>query len=134
MNSVGPLIDSLRHTMLVKSNALQIQLQSSAIFREAVAASMDSRGFPSMNPRRNSSVLIATPFERRAECAQQRMHLPAGKDARWVVDEYVRWLPESLWFLRCKSRVEAFALFALAERSVAYSHYPRSAGRRTTPC
>ena len=128
MNLVEPLIDSLRHTMLVKSNALQMQLQSSAIsFREAVAASMDSRGFP---PEPTKKARRADrPFDRRAERSVQRMHLPAGKDARWVVDEYVRWLPGP----GSCAAVESSVRFYLRLLSVPLLNLSEK-GRRITPC
>lgn len=104
MNLVGPLIDSLRHTMLVRPNALQDTIESSATpFRAAVAASMDSRGFPLVNPR--NQLKRADRHTIRAQSrvrSVQRLPLPPGKDARWAVDEYARWLPESLRILHCK--------------------------------
>ena len=114
---VGPLIDSLRHTMLVTSNPLQEQLEPTAIsFREAVFESMDERGFPLQNPRKRMKRSDKyTIREQRRVRSVQRFVLPPNKDARWTVEEYVRWLPEFLWLiLRCKvegTRVRFFLRF-----------------------
>ena len=102
---MGPLIDSLRHTMLVTPNRLQQQLAPDAItFREAVAESMDDQGFPLQNPRQKMKRADKhTIREQRRVRSVQRLPLPPNKDARWTVEEYVRWLPKFLWLiLRCK--------------------------------
>ncbi|MAA79581.1 MAG: nucleoside-diphosphate sugar epimerase [Deltaproteobacteria bacterium] len=105
LDLVGPLIDSLRHTMVVDENPLQEQLKANAVsFREAVSASMDDKGFPLQNPRRKlrraDQHIIR---EQRRVRSVQRLPLPPNKDAHWTVEEYVRWLPQFLWLvLRCR--------------------------------
>lgn len=102
---VGPLVDSLRHTMLVTSNPLQEQLAPTAItFREAVSESMDERGFPLQNPRKRMKKSDKNTIREQGRVRSvQRLPLPPNKDARWTVEEYVRWLPQFLWLLlRCK--------------------------------
>ena len=103
---VGPLIDSLRHTMLVTPNPLQERLESSAItFREAVAESMDERGFPLHNPRKRMKKSDRhTIREQRRVRSVQRFSLPPNKDARWTLEEYVRWLPISMVVFTMQSR------------------------------
>ena len=114
---VGPLIDSLRHTMVVKPNPLQAQLEGTATrVREAVAESMDERGFPLSNPRQKMTRADRhTIREQRRVRSVQRLPLPAARDARWAAEEYVRWLPQFLWLiLRCKveeDRVRFFLRF-----------------------
>ncbi|MEL6544803.1 MAG: nucleoside-diphosphate sugar epimerase, partial [Myxococcota bacterium] len=40
----------------------------------------------------------------RAVRSVQRLPLPSERDARWVAQEYVRWLPGFVWpFLRCET-------------------------------
>ena len=113
---VSPLIDSLRHDLRAKSNLLQDQLVSSAVtFRESVAASMDEHGFPLQNPRqelkREDQQMI---HEQRRVRSVQRLPLPPGRDARWVLEEYVRWLPQFLKpFLRCDVLENGRVLFCL---------------------
>jgi hypothetical protein len=105
MDLVGPLIDSLRHTMLVDSNPLQVQLESTAVsFREAVSESMDHQGFPLRNPRQKlKRADLNTIRKQRRVRSVQRLPLPPNKDARWTAEEYVRWLPKFLWLiLRCR--------------------------------
>ena len=73
-------------------------------FREAVAESMDEQGFPLQNPRQKMKRADRhTIREQRRVRSVQRLPLPPNKDARWTVEEYVRWLPQFLWLiLRCK--------------------------------
>ncbi len=117
MDLVGPLIDSLRHTMLVDSNPLQEQIEPNAIhFRTAVRESMDERGFPLQNPRQKLKRADRNTIrEQRRVRSVQRLPLPSNTDARWTVEEYVRWLPKFLWLiLRCKvedRRVRFFLRF-----------------------
>ena len=98
MDLVGPLIDSLRHTMLVNPNPLQLKLEPMAIsFREAVAGSVDERGYPLRNPRQElKKADRATIRKQRRVRSVQRLSLPPNRDARWTAEEYVCWLPQFL--------------------------------------
>lgn len=96
MALVGPLVDSLRHDMVVRDNPLQRALLPEALsFREALARSMTPEGNPIENPRAairsNDDRLIRK--EKRVRSVQ-RLPLPSGCDAQWVLDEYLRWLPD----------------------------------------
>ena len=86
---VGPLIDSLRHTMLVTSNPLQEQWSRPPSLFEPVSDSMDERGFPLQNPRKRMKSSKHTIREQRRVRSVQRLPLPPNKDARWTVEEYV---------------------------------------------
>ena len=51
---VGPLIDSLKHDLVVKKNRLQqLIIDKSEQFEKSLENSMDKKGFPINNPRQN---------------------------------------------------------------------------------
>lgn len=84
---VNPLIDSLRHHMVVHDAAPQHALAQPATgFREAArdAIAGGSTGRSESWRKRRSG---------RDVRSVQRLPLPAGKDARWVAAEYMAWLP-----------------------------------------
>jgi len=113
---VGPLVDSLRHDLQARPNRLQDQLVNSAVtFRESLAASMDERGFPLQNPRQElRREDQQTIHEQRRVRSVQRLRLPSGRDARWALEEYLRWLPQFLKpFLRCDVSDDGRVLFCL---------------------
>ena len=98
MELVGPLVDSLKHDMVVNENPLQQKISSDALsFRDAIKESMDVTGRSVRNPREalrpKDDNLIR--IERRVRSVQ-RFFLPKGKDAQWVMQEYLRWLPDFL--------------------------------------
>ena len=102
---VSPLVDSLRHDLKVRPNPVQDQLLVNAVtFRESVAASMDQLGYPLRNPRQElKREDQQTIREQRRVRSVQRLPLPPGRDARWALEEYVRWLPQFLNpFLACE--------------------------------
>jgi uncharacterized protein YbjT (DUF2867 family) len=91
---VAPLVESLRHDIPVGSNPLQDRLEPMA-FEAALATALDSAGRPMAPP---SSIRLTAPVRSRLRQAKsvrsvQRLPLPAGRDARWVAEEYLRFLP-----------------------------------------
>jgi nucleoside-diphosphate-sugar epimerase len=116
MQLVAPLVDSLCHDMVVRQNPLQDRLlEESVSFGEAVKSSMEINGLPKSNPRqvirsRDDSVIRS---ERRVRSVQ-RLHLPPGKTAYWVMEEYLRWLPGLLRYLiECRVEENGRVLFRL---------------------
>ena len=112
---VAPLIESLVHPMVARDRRLQAALDlpglglddslraalhtgaldTGALDTAAAPASgagVQSRPVPEPVP---TAVYRAPPELRTAPRARsvQRLVLPPGKDAQWVADEYVRWLP-----------------------------------------
>lgn len=75
---VRPLIESLRHPMIVSDPWLQREMGSPGRpFREALRESISqSRG-----------------WKRPIARSVQRLPLPAGRDAQWIGDAYFDWLP-----------------------------------------
>lgn len=101
---VGPLIESLRHSMVPDDNPLQAWLQRDAIpFETALRRSIDEKGRALPNPRRQIRDQDDAYLEKaRTVRSVQRLPLPPQRDARWVANEYMRWLPRFIWILlRC---------------------------------
>lgn len=102
---VGPLVESLRHPMVARPNPLQAALQEQGVlsFETSLRASLDPKGRLLPNPRDGFRPLDEKLIrEARRVRSVQRMELPPGKSARWVSEEYYRWLPRMVRpFLRC---------------------------------
>lgn len=84
---VNPLIDSLRHDMVVHDPEPQNRLARPAIaFRDAARAAIaGEKAHRSASWRRRRAG--------RDVRSVQRLPLPPRKDARWVADTYMAWLP-----------------------------------------
>ncbi|HJL15893.1 MAG TPA: NAD-dependent epimerase/dehydratase family protein [Sandaracinaceae bacterium LLY-WYZ-13_1] len=97
---VGPLIESLEHTVLPETNWLNDWLQATGTrsFEDALRASIDEDGRPLDNPRQR---LVKSDVpkirESRTVRSVQRLPLPDGADGAWAMDEYLRWLPRFMW-------------------------------------
>ena len=90
---VGPLVLSLRHEMVARDLRLSEQSGlASTPTRVALEQALAHTG--SASPQRPSGPAKASLVR-----SVQRMSLPAGRDAAWAADEYVRWLPRALWWL-----------------------------------
>jgi len=91
---VAPLIESLRHDMLVRPEArlplvtpvtsVESMLSDAAEGQHAIAAA--PLAFRGAAPTKGPSTV----------CSVQRLRLPPGRDAQWVAAEYTRWLPGAL--------------------------------------
>lgn len=89
---VGPLIESLRHDMVCRDNALLRALRPDALgFDAALAESLARTSAPGPSPRADTESRRAL---RRARTVRsvQRLPLPPGRDARFVAAEYPRFL------------------------------------------
>lgn len=128
---VGPLIESLRHNIPPQDNPLQQRLVKDAVpFDEALKRSLDDDGKPVANPRK----VLRTGDDARLRAARtvrsvQRLPLPEGANAEWVVHEYMRWLPRFVWpFLKVEtinSKIRFLVRFtkvALLELTLATTH------------
>jgi uncharacterized protein YbjT (DUF2867 family) len=113
---VGPLIESLRHSVVPASNPLQDWLVQEAVpFDEALQQSLDAEGRALPNPRRQITPGDQAKLrEARTVRSVQRMVLPPQRDATWVAAEYMRWLPRFVWpFLRCRVSDDGVVQFYL---------------------
>jgi uncharacterized protein YbjT (DUF2867 family) len=95
---VGPLVQSLRHDMVAES----LELQTLAgipgkTFQTALRESLASNGHQKKNQPRafQKAARNDDPDVR----SIQRLPLPHGKNAYWVSEEYMRWLPRFFPFL-----------------------------------
>lgn len=101
---VGPLVESLRHPMIAEPNALQTALgEAFILFEDSLRASLDDQGRLLPNPRDRVRPMDDKLIRQsRRVRSVQRMNLPPHKTARWVMEEYYRWLPRVVRpFLRC---------------------------------
>lgn len=96
---VGPLIESLRHSMVPDDNWLQVWLRNGATrFEDALRNAVDKDGELLANPRR----ILRSADDARLRKAKtvrsvQRLPLPRTVGADWVATEYARWLPRFVW-------------------------------------
>ncbi len=101
---VGPLVQSLRHDMVARDNPLQRWLAPDALaFEDALRLAMAEE-------RPRTPRLMLTSRDRRRVRADrtvrsvQRLPRPDGQSARWIGEEYVRWLPSvPIPGLRCET-------------------------------
>ena len=104
MALTGPLVESLRHNMVVRDNPLQRELSQFGLkpFEAALRESLNEEGKEYPNPRKahrkkDDEIIKQASYVR----SVQRLPLPESKDAYWVAREYLRWLPHFVWpFLR----------------------------------
>ena len=102
---VGPLVDSLKHDMVANPNPLLAYLADGAVgFEQALQQSLDAdkrligSRLDALRPR-DLRVMRAAKRVR----SVQRLPLPAGISARWVAEEYYRWLPRFVWpLIQCR--------------------------------
>ena len=84
---VGPLVSSLRHSMLPANNKLaELAGVKPLSFEEALKQTLR---FPP--PPKAPATKHVPP---KLVCSVQRLHLPQGRKAEWVAREYARWLPD----------------------------------------
>ncbi len=91
---VGPLLESLRHPMVVRDRRFQEAAGVPGMdFDAAVRAALTERGGGTTPAWRASGVRRGGAFHVRSV---QRLPLPAGRSARWAAEEYSAWLPRLL--------------------------------------
>lgn len=106
---VAPLIESLKHPMVARDRRLQEQLGLPGLsLDEALAATLRAEAEPEdREPAPRTQPRTPRRRKRRQDTlvrSVQRMVLPPGRDATWVADEYMRWLPT--WLIARVLRVE----------------------------
>jgi uncharacterized protein YbjT (DUF2867 family) len=108
---VLPLVESLRHD-LVATDGLVFQ-EGAGIepvpLREALARAVAEEALAPPSPAGPRAASV-----NRRVCSVQRLRAPKGHDARWVAEEYVRWLPRFMApFLRVEVDAERTCRFYL---------------------
>ncbi|MEO1482992.1 MAG: NAD-dependent epimerase/dehydratase family protein [Myxococcota bacterium] len=114
MELATPLVESLRHRMVVADNPVQRRIRDGLVdFESSLRESLEKSGEPAPNPRRALIPKERSVMKRaRAVRSVQRLPLPEKRDASWVAREYVRWLPGFVWpFLRCETSEEGVCGF-----------------------
>lgn len=97
---VGPLVESLEHSLVPEPNWLNDWIQDTGplAFEDALSVSVDGTGRPFDDPRvellRSDEATIRSA---RTVRSVQRLPLPTSADAAWVRREYMRWLPRFMW-------------------------------------
>jgi len=93
---VAPLVESLRHPMLVRDQRLHTLANSPHIsFEAALQQALGTKEAP--RPTRLPVAYQGLPSAvatRPDVRSVQRLALPPGRDAAWVAAEYMRWLPQ----------------------------------------
>jgi uncharacterized protein YbjT (DUF2867 family) len=131
---VAPLVQSLAHPMVARDRRLQEAAGIPGIsFSEAIARAIAVEheavtARTSLPPRAFRS---AAPERRRGVRSVQRLPLPPGRDAEWVADEYMRWLPSGMRPLRVEVdavRVARFYLLGVPSALLELSFAPGRSG------
>ncbi len=85
---VYPLIESLEHPMVARASNLYPGIGSERSYVDLLKKA-------SLQPKSSRS-LFRFRVQRKTVRSVQRLHLPEGKDAAWVKDQYLDWLPRFL--------------------------------------
>jgi uncharacterized protein YbjT (DUF2867 family) len=99
---IGPLVESLRHTMVCRDHQLAARYGlKTKPFQEALEAALkQSHSMKSLSARgpeiRTMTQLNAIP-SLNTVCSVQRLPLPPGRCAEWVAERYATWLIEFLY-------------------------------------
>lgn len=97
---VNPLLDSLKHSLVARPNALQSYISKGAIsFEQSVTEAIDSAANPLPHPRfrelPKDNILLKQAKRVRSV---QRMPLPQGWDAKRLAHTYFQWLQQQTEF------------------------------------
>ncbi len=98
----GPLVESLRHEMTARDDALARAARlTPTSFEDALAASVAEEASLGGEAFAFAVAGASAPASRSTVTSVQRMKLPPGRDASWAAAEYPRWLSGALgWLLR----------------------------------
>jgi uncharacterized protein YbjT (DUF2867 family) len=102
---VYPLIESLEHPMLARPSHLFSNRELTASYRELLKS-------VSFKSKRGRS-FFRFQAQRKTVRSVQRIALPQGKDAKWVKDQYLNWIPRFLSPLIVVKKVGDLTLFSL---------------------
>ena len=96
---IQPLLQSLKHDMLAKNTAFQDRLLPQTQSFEASfsqACKTEKKPVHTSKQRKKESKQLK---KASAVRSVQRMYVPDGKDAYWLAEEYLRWLPQAFQLL-----------------------------------
>lgn len=132
---ITPLVESLRHDMIVTDGLLHQKTQFQRTpFKKAVEDTL--RAEREKNEESVKQELLSLNWslaQKKSVCSIQRMPLPIGHDAFWVAEEYARWLPIFFKvFIRVKVDAEKNLAFYISGLPWALLELNFSAERSTT--
>ncbi len=104
-NLIYPLIESLEHPMLAR----QSNLFPNSEYAKSYSDLLKNVSFKS-KPGRSFFRFRA---QRKTVRSVQRLKLPLGKDAKWVKDQYVNWMPRFLSPLIAVKKVDDLTRFSI---------------------
>lgn len=93
---VRPLVESLQHDM-VATDGLVLQAQVGLVgrpLRDSLAKAVAEQA--TLDHARSRASRRRAGVKDRRVCSVQRLRVAPGRDASWVAEEYVRWLPRFL--------------------------------------
>ncbi len=93
---VSPLVESLRHELIVEPNALMEKFDQRKSFREAAKRALFEKDTIPKLPKRTHA---SSKNEKNTVRSVQRLPNPGNKSASWVAQEYMRWLPSYLRYI-----------------------------------
>lgn len=131
---VAPLIQSLAHSMVVHDRRLQEEAGVPGLtFRAAIARALNDEDRPGHESAPAPAAYGAPRAARPAAGVRsvQRLPLPRGRNAAWVAEEYMRWLPGGMRPLRVEvdgQRVCRFYLRGVREPLLQLSFAPDRSG------
>ena len=116
---VAPLIQSLAHSMVAHDCRLQQEAGIPGLgFRASVARALEVEQAATKSPAVAASAQRPRKKASRVVRSVQRLPLPRGRDAAWVAEEYLRWLPGGMRPVRVEiegGRVCPFYLKGIGE-------------------
>jgi len=92
---VSPLISSLRYEMLARDDAqYRLEGEPQTPIRDTLKAALTAPAAVQAQPRafRSAGKEASAPMV----LSVQRMRIPAGRDAEWAAEMYIRWLPTAM--------------------------------------
>lgn len=111
---VGPLVQSLRHSMVAGKSALQQKLGlTGRPFKESVEHAVFTEGPPECTEVKTVMPLARDLPPRSLVRSVQRLPIPANTTAEYVAKEYLRWLPYFSSLLVVRTDARGWARFYL---------------------
>lgn len=96
---IRPLLQSLKHDMIAKNTQFQDRvLTQTQSFEASFAHAYKTERKPINSPRQRKKEFQSLK-KASAVRSVQRMYIPEGKDAFWLAEEYLRWLPQAFQLL-----------------------------------
>jgi len=96
---IRPLLQSLKHDMLAKNTHFQDRVLPQAQSFETVYSQAYTTEKEPTTTSKQRKKDVQNLKKASAVRSVQRMYIPEGKDAYWLAEEYLRWLPQAFQLL-----------------------------------